>query len=110
MYQPYMSLIQSPFPQVEIILDRFHLVQTVNREINRCRVKTMNNFRTQDKTKYNKLKRHWKLLLKSPMDLDSVHYHPFRLFDTWYNQYSLVPVLLAFDEKFGYFKRSKTQY
>lgn len=53
MYQPYMSLIQSPFPQVEIILDRFHLVQTVNREINRCRIKNMNNFRIQDKTKCN---------------------------------------------------------
>ncbi|UWF57310.1 ISL3 family transposase [Staphylococcus hyicus] len=99
MYPPYMSLIQSLFPQAEIILDRFHIVQSVNREINRCRVKTMNNFRTQDKTKYNKLKWYWRLLLKSPMDLDSVHYHAFRLFDTWHSQYSLVQFLLAFDEE-----------
>nr|WP_289780547.1 transposase [Staphylococcus hyicus] len=63
-----------------IILDRFHIVQAVNREINRCRIKTMNGFLTKDKHKYNKLKRHWKLLLKSPVELDRMNYHTFRLF------------------------------
>ena len=42
MYLPYMSLIQSLFPQSDIILDRFHIVQAVNREINRGLVKIMN--------------------------------------------------------------------
>ncbi|HHB0225212.1 hypothetical protein D3233_14900 [Staphylococcus aureus] len=66
MYPPYTSLIESLFPNTAVILDCFHIVQAVNREINRCRIKIMNGFRTKYKPKYNKLKRHWKLLLKSP--------------------------------------------
>ncbi|ARJ51961.1 ISL3 family transposase [Staphylococcus lutrae] len=100
MYPPYMSLIQSLFPNADIILDRFHIVQAVNREINHSRVKTMNSFKTKEKPKYNKLKRYWKLLLKSPIELDRVHYHSFRLFNTWHSQYSLVQFLLTFDEEF----------
>ncbi|MCO4348080.1 ISL3 family transposase [Staphylococcus agnetis] len=99
MYPPYISLIESLFPNAAIILDRFHIVQAVNREINRCRIKTMNGFRTKDKPKYNKLKRHWKLLLKSPVELDRMNYHTFSLFSTWQSQYSLVQFLLSFNEE-----------
>ena len=99
MYPPYISLIKSLFPNAAIILDRFHIVQAVNREINRSRVQTMNSFRTKDKPKYNKLKRHWKLLLKPPSELNRINYHPFRLFNTWHSQYSLVQFLLTFDEE-----------
>ncbi|WP_370672143.1 transposase [Staphylococcus agnetis] len=76
--------MESLFPNTPIILDSFYIVQTVNEEINRYRIKIMNGFLTKDK--YNKLKRHWKLLLKSSTELDRVNYQMFRLFSTRQNQ------------------------
>ncbi|MBT2815390.1 transposase, partial [Staphylococcus coagulans] len=74
MFPPYIALIQDLFPHAEMIIDRFHIVQAINREINRCRVQVMNGFRTKDRPQYNKLKRYWKLLLKAPLDLDRMIY------------------------------------
>ncbi|TXZ93940.1 ISL3 family transposase [Vibrio cholerae] len=97
MYVPYISLIESLFPEAKIIIDRFHIVQAITREINRTRIKVMNEFRRKDRPNYNKLKRYWKLLLKTPHDLNRMHYHQFRLFTTWQSQYSLVQYLLSLD-------------
>ncbi len=36
MFPPYIALIQDLFPHAEMIIDRFHIVQAINREINRC--------------------------------------------------------------------------
>ncbi|WP_142351617.1 transposase, partial [Staphylococcus caeli] len=41
MYKPYIKLIKKLFPNAKIIIDRFHIVQAINREINRCRVSVM---------------------------------------------------------------------
>ncbi|HAR6490664.1 TPA: ISL3 family transposase, partial [Staphylococcus pseudintermedius] len=98
MFPPYIALIQDLFPHAEIIIDRFHIVQAINREINRCRVQVMNGFRTKERPQYNKLKRYWKLLLKAPIDLDRMIYQPYRLFKSWQSQYSLVQYLLNLDE------------
>ncbi len=99
MFPPYIALIQDLFPHAEIIMDRFHIVQAINREINRCRVQVMNGFRTKDRPQYNKLKRYWKLLLKAPLDLDRMIYQSYRLFKSWQSQYSLVQYLLGLDER-----------
>ena len=99
MYVPYISLIESLFPEAKIIIDRFHIVQAITREINRTRIKVMNEFRRKDRPNYNKLKRYWKLLLKTPHDLNRMHYHQFRLFTTWQSQYSLVQYLLSLDDQ-----------
>ncbi|MCY1607586.1 MULTISPECIES: transposase [Staphylococcus] len=56
-YTSYIRLVEDLFPNVEIIINLFHILQAVNRKINRCRVKIMNQFRTTEKPKYNKLKR-----------------------------------------------------
>ncbi len=72
-YQPYMTLIKTLFPNAEIILDRFHIVQLINRSLNRTRIELMKT----DKLNYNKLKHYWKLLLKDESDVDYVH--------SWYN-------------------------
>ncbi|MBG9989028.1 transposase [Aerococcaceae bacterium DSM 111176] len=57
MYTPYIHLIQQLFPNAKIIIDRFHLVQALNRELNRCRVQLMNRIQYQDSRLYRKLKR-----------------------------------------------------
>ena len=41
MYEPYMSLIKQLFP-AKIIIDRFHIVQSLNRALNMSRVHVMN--------------------------------------------------------------------
>lgn len=45
MYLPYIELIRQLFPNASIIIDRFHIVQALNRELNRCRVQWMNQVR-----------------------------------------------------------------
>ena len=36
-YTPYMNMIREMFPKAEIIIDRFHMVQNINRELNKAR-------------------------------------------------------------------------
>ena len=60
MYSPYVSLIKKMFPNAQIIIDTFHLVQLISRALNKTRIKTMKS----NKTIYNKVKRYWKLILK----------------------------------------------
>lgn len=71
----YVSVIQELFPHAEIIIDRFHLVQLINRSMNQCRIQIMNALKTkpQDNMKmYRRLKSYWKLLLKNRSDLSSI--------------------------------------
>src|SRR5699024_4560376 len=73
----YVNVIKEMFPQAEIIIDRFHLVQLINRYMNKCRVRIMNSFNTsngEDLKKYRRLKRYWKLFLKSESELSHTDY------------------------------------
>ena len=47
MYEPYMSLIKQLFPNAKIIIDRFHIVQSLNRALNMSRVHVMNCYGPQ---------------------------------------------------------------
>src|SRR5699024_9623967 len=42
------NVIKEMFPQAKIIIDRFHLVQLINRSMNKCRVRIMNAFNTSN--------------------------------------------------------------
>ena len=64
MYEPYMSLIKQLFPNAKIIIDRFHIVQSLNRALNMSRVHVMNCYRASNRPLYNKYKSYWKLFLK----------------------------------------------
>ncbi|PNL91882.1 hypothetical protein A6J77_006455 [Aerococcus viridans] len=63
MYTPYMDVVQELFPNAKIIIDRFHLVQAFNRELNKLSVAVMNEFRNPNHRLYNKYKNYWRLLL-----------------------------------------------
>ena len=56
MYEPYMSLIKQLFPNAKIIIDRFHIVQSLNRALNMSRVHVMNCYRALNRPLYNKYK------------------------------------------------------
>lgn len=55
----YFKLAKRLFPNAEVIIDRFHLVQLISRSLNITRIKTMNRYRTSNVTdmkNYRKLK------------------------------------------------------
>ena len=48
------------FPNAEIIIDRFHIVQNINRELNKARVKLMNQYKNKKASTYTILENFWK--------------------------------------------------
>ena len=73
MYTPYISLVNSIFPDAKIVIDKFHIVNLVNRAFNQTRISIMNS--TQDEPLKRKLKLFWKSLLKYYPDLCQVNYY-----------------------------------
>ena len=73
MYTPYISLVNSIFPNAKIVLDKFHIVNLVNRAFNQTRISIMNSI--QDDSLKRKLKLFWKSLLKYYPDLCQVNYY-----------------------------------
>ncbi len=52
-----------PIPNAAIIFDRFHIVQHLNRELNKYRVQVMNEYRNKKGPNYTIFKNNWKVLL-----------------------------------------------
>ena len=102
MHQPYMSLIPTVFPNAEIIIDRFHIVQSLNRTLNMTRIKVMNELRYIHRPDYNKLKRFWKLILKPLEELELFQYKKVRLFKEWKTEKGIVSYLLNLDSQLAY--------
>ena len=44
MFSPYYALAKQLFPNAQIVLDRFHIVQHLSRAMSRVRVQIMNQF------------------------------------------------------------------
>ena len=50
-YPPYIDIIKKHFPNARIIIDRFHIIQNINRELNKERVRLMNIYRGKKEKK-----------------------------------------------------------
>src|SRR5699024_11821339 len=59
----YPYAIKEIFPNAEIIIDRFHIVQQLNRALNNKRIQVMNEQKNKESRHYTKLKRYWKFVL-----------------------------------------------
>lgn len=94
MYSPYIKLINALFPNAKIIIDKFHLTELISRSLNKTRIKIMKN----DKKNYNKLKRYWKLILKSRDDLDRSHWKKFKCFNRLMTEVDIVDYLVSTNE------------
>lgn len=97
----YCHLLKTVFPNAEIVTDRFHIVQHINRSFNQLRVQIMNHFRTsnsEDQKKYRRLKRYWKLLLKDSNKLEPLKQHYQRLFKRPISQTEIIDELLSYSE------------
>ena len=78
------------FPNTKIIIDKFHLVNLISTSLNKTRINIMKN----DNKNYNKLKRYWKLLLKSQEELNDSKWRRWTCFDNLMTQSDVVNYLI----------------
>ena len=90
MYSPYVSLIQKMFPNAQIIIDTFHLIQLISRSLNKTRIFAMKN----NKSAYNKMKRYWKLILKDRNELDYSKWKRYTCFPNLMTEIDVVNYIL----------------
>ena len=81
-YKPYMSLIKDVFPNAEIVLDKFHIVNLLGRALLKTRIEIMKEFNTSS-IEYKRLKRYWKLIQKDSSKLDIIHFDKWTHFHRW---------------------------
>lgn len=74
MYAPYVSLVKKLFPNAQLIIDRFHIVQHIGRTFLNHRVKEttarLKGTSHSQRGLGKKLKRYWKLLQKEEAKLN----------------------------------------
>lgn len=65
----YGDIVRQVFPNAELVIDRFHMVQMVNRSFIGFRVQVMKQLAKKSR-EYKLLKRYWKLYMKKYKDLE----------------------------------------
>ena len=102
MYSTYVSLIQKMFPNAQILIDTFHLIQLISRSLNKTRIRAMKN----NKSAYNKMKRYWKLILKDRNELDYSKWKKYTCFSNLMTEIDVVDYILDqdFELKITYYK------
>jgi len=66
LYKPYYKLMHKLFPNATLIPDRFHIVIQARNALDKTRIKLCK----KSNPNYKKLKKYWKLILKSENELD----------------------------------------
>ena len=98
MYKPYLTLIKNNFPNANIIIDLFHVVQLISRSFNKTRIQVMK----KDNVNYRKMKRYWRILLKSRLDLDSRVWKKYLCFKNLMTEVDIVDYILNQNEELKY--------
>lgn len=96
MYTPYIELIKAMFINAKIVFDKFHIIQHINRALNKARIDLMK----KDKDNYNKLKRYWKLILTNRNNLNEIKHRKSRCFDKMITDKQIVDYLINLDSEF----------
>ncbi|UXR32831.1 ISL3 family transposase [Staphylococcus simulans] len=99
MYEPYINFVHEVFPNAILIFDRFHIVQHLNRELNKQRISVMNTYRYKSSTDYTKLKKHWKLFLSDRQDINSYEHFWSKSFKTYTTSRDILAYLLNLDRQ-----------
>ena len=99
-YPPYMNMIREMFPNAEIIIDRFHMVQNINRELNKSRVKLMNQYKNKKGSTYTILKNFWKVILEDRDKVNSTKTFYSRSFKRYVTRKEVLDYILAIDAEF----------
>lgn len=97
----YASMVPKVFPNANILIDHFHIIQQISRAFNQQRIRTQNQLNTkgaEDGKNYRKLKKYWKQLLKKHKKLGYEHLKQFPLFRQKYvTESEVVDYLLTID-------------
>ena len=101
MYEPYMQLTKKIFKNAEIIIDKFHVVQLVNRSFNKTRITLMKKYNTKS-LEYKLLKNNWKLLLMPYEKVKTNKPRYNRNLRRYITQYELLMKILEIDEELEY--------
>ena len=91
-------MIREMFPNAEIIIDRFHMVQNINRELNKARVKLMNQ--NKKGSTYTILKNFWKVILEDRDKVNSTNTFYSRSFKRYVTRKEVLDYILAIDDEF----------
>ncbi|MFU7519660.1 ISL3 family transposase [Vagococcus salmoninarum] len=96
----YFTLACELFPNAEVIIDRFHVVQLISRSLNQTRIQIMKQFFGSNASKmkdYRKLKNYWRLMLKCSTELDFQTYNYQRLFKKPLPETEIIDYLVSLD-------------
>ena len=74
MFSPYYDIAKKLFSNAKIVLDRFHIVQHLNRTMNRLRIQIINQF-DRKSHEYKALKRYWKLIQQDSRKLSHKRFY-----------------------------------
>ena len=102
-YPPYMDIIKKHFPNARIIIDRFHIIQNINRELNKERVRLMNIYRGKkgkEGRNYTILKNFWRLVLADEDKIDYEKYFYNRSFGKLVTRRDVLNYILSLDKSF----------
>ena len=87
LWAPYKTIVKSYLPNARIIADVFHFSRYIYWAFNAVRIRIMKTF-PKTSLSYKILKKHWKVLMKSPNDLND-HYYYHHLLEQNVNDYVL---------------------
>ncbi|WP_421016744.1 ISL3 family transposase [Furfurilactobacillus cerevisiae] len=90
----YPQLTEEIFPNAIVIIDRFHIINAIQRGLNKTRIEVMKQFATSSR-EYKALKKYWKLLLKPAANLDYKNFHRFSQFKYFTTEVDVIDNLLS---------------
>lgn len=102
----YFELIPKVFKNAELVIDRFHVVQHLNRAFNQFRVREMKKLLGEKKvSEANKMKANWRKYLKNEENINHSEYKAWRSFPTskfpLLTESMMVHRLVSFSESLG---------
>ncbi|MDD7182084.1 ISL3 family transposase [Peptostreptococcus porci] len=97
-YAPYIDIAREMFPNAKIVLDKFHIVQLMTRNMNIKRVNIMKTMKTNTHN-YRVLKRYWKIILAKEWELNSVEFYSYRCYKNLTNSSEILREILSFNEE-----------
>ena len=97
MYTPYIDLARDLFPNAQVVIDKFHIVQLMTRCMQKLRINEMKKLKTNSK-EYRKLKRYWKIILKKKWKLNGVEFYKYPCYKKLTNSKEICSDLLDISE------------
>lgn len=99
MNNTYPKLARTVFPNAIVVMNKFHVINALNRAFNKTRVKFMKQFGSSSR-EFHALKRYWKLLLVPAEQLNFTDLHKWTNFPYSLTATDVVESLLSLDLKF----------